>query len=328
MDKTYHYPPELLQLLVDTIPRLCKSKRDVFLFFRGAGVKRSTTADLEARLTEDRDSINKFDISRTVLSRINEAGDIALRERREVVKRVCEFEDFSTCWSNDRLEAQGLVAQVQRVVNVKDSFTRMRQERDLEARKHRDAQRKKDEELRQQRKILENIRQDFYQLFGMENPQERGRLLETVLNRLFDASGILIRESFRRTSEKGQGTVEQVDGVIEMDGHIYLVEMKWLKDPVGRGDVSEHLVRVFNRSASRGIFISYSGYTGPAIETCKESLSKMVVVLCTLEEFVFMLERENSLEAFLKAKVHGSIVEKQPFTKILDSQRYPVVEEN
>ena len=153
----------------------------------------------------------------------------------------------------------------------------------------------------------------------MDNPQERGLLLETVLNRLFDASGILIRESFRRTSEIGQGTIEQVDGVIEMDGHIYLVEMKWLKEPVGRGDVSEHLVRVFNRSAGRGIFISYSGYTAPAIETCKESLSKMVVVLCTIEEFVFMLERENSLEAFLKAKVRGSIVEKQPFTKILDS---------
>ena len=125
MDEAYHYPPELLQLLVDTIPRLCKSKRDVFLFFKGAGVKRLVVADLEAQLTEDRDSINKFDIARTVLSRINEAGDIALRERREVVKRVCEFEDFSTCWSNDRLEAQGLVAQVQRVVNVKDSFTRM-----------------------------------------------------------------------------------------------------------------------------------------------------------------------------------------------------------
>jgi hypothetical protein len=104
--------------------------------------------------------------------------------------------------------------------------------------------------------------------------------------------------------------------------------MKWLRDPVGKADVSEHLVRVFNRSASRAILISYSGYTAPAIETCKESLSKMVVVLCTIEEFVFMLERENSLEAFLKAKVRGSIVEKQPFTKILDSQRYPVVEEN
>ena len=85
---------ELLQLLVDTIPRLCKSKRDVFLFFRGAGTKRSMLSDLEGQLAKDRESINKFDIARTVLARLNEAGDKALRERREVVKRVYEFEDF------------------------------------------------------------------------------------------------------------------------------------------------------------------------------------------------------------------------------------------
>lgn len=318
MDENYHYPPELLQLLVDTIPRLCKSKRDVFLFFRGAGTKRSMLSDLEGQLAKDRESINKFDIARTVLARLNEAGDKALRERREVVKRVYEFEDFSTCWPNDRLEAQGLVSQVQKVVNVKDSFTRMRQERDLEALKHKANQRKKDEEIRGQRDLLEDIRQEFYHLFRVDNPQERGRLLEKVLNRLFDAGGILVRESFRRVSDEGQGVVEQIDGVIELDAHIYLVEMKWLKEPVGRGDVSEHLVRVFNRSTSRGILISYSGYTGPAIETCKESLSKMVVLLCTVEEFVFMLERETDLKEFLRKKIRGSIVDKQPFTRILD----------
>ncbi len=38
MSEVYHYSPELLQLLVDTIEVLCRSKRDVILFFRGAGV--------------------------------------------------------------------------------------------------------------------------------------------------------------------------------------------------------------------------------------------------------------------------------------------------
>ena len=115
----------------------------------------------------------------------------------------------------------------------------------------------------------------------------------------------------------GQGTIEQVDGAIELDGNIYLVEMKWLRDPVGKADVAEHLVRVFNRSASRAILISYSGYTAPATETCRESLSKMVIVLCTIQEIVLMLERESSLEDLLRAKVHGSIIDKQPFTEIL-----------
>ena len=33
MDITFHYPPELMNLLIDVIPLLNRSKQDVFLFF-------------------------------------------------------------------------------------------------------------------------------------------------------------------------------------------------------------------------------------------------------------------------------------------------------
>src|SRR5688572_15529653 len=102
-DLTFHYPPELFGLLVDTIPRLFRSKNDVLVFFQGAGVPAQHLGDLRVRLANDRQSINKFDLVRTVLTRLNEDGERALRERREVVKRVVEFEDFSACWDNDRL---------------------------------------------------------------------------------------------------------------------------------------------------------------------------------------------------------------------------------
>ena len=313
---TYHYPPELFQLLVDTIPRLCRSKRDVLVFFRGAGVKRSMLSDLEQRVAQDASSINKFDMVRTLLARLNEAGDGALGERRLLLQRVHDFEDFSTCWEDVRLEAQGLVSRIRQVVDVKDSFTRMHQERDSEARKHREATRREAEAIRQKRETLDDIRRELTQLFTMGNAHQRGILLEGVLNRFFEASGILVRDAFRRLGEPGQGVIEQIDGVIELDGNIYLVEMKWLKEPAGTGDVSQHLVRVFGRDSSRGIFISYSEYTAAAIETCKEMLSKAVVVLCTLQEFVLLMERESSLKDFLKAKIRGSIVDKQPFTTV------------
>lgn len=32
MDERFQYPPDLFNLLVDTIPLLCKSKNDVLLF--------------------------------------------------------------------------------------------------------------------------------------------------------------------------------------------------------------------------------------------------------------------------------------------------------
>ena len=36
-DITFQYPPELFNLIVDAIPLLNKAKKDVLLFFKGAG---------------------------------------------------------------------------------------------------------------------------------------------------------------------------------------------------------------------------------------------------------------------------------------------------
>ena len=131
--------------------------------------------------------------------------DEALGERRAVLQRVHDFEDFSTCWENNRLQAQGLVGQVRQVVNVKDSFTRIRQEWEAEVRRHRDAARHEAEVLRQKRETLDNIRRDLARLFTMTDAHRRGILLEGVMNRLFEAGDILVSESFTRVGEPGQG---------------------------------------------------------------------------------------------------------------------------
>ena len=134
-----------------------------------------------------------------------------------------------------------------------------------------------------------------------------------MLNRLFALHGVLVREAFQRVGEAGEGVIEQIDGVISLDGKIFLVEMKWWNKPLGTGEVSQHLVRVFTRHCAKGILISYSGYTDPAVVTCKEALSRMVVTLCTLQEVVRLLEREKDLKDFLREKVQAAIVDKNPF---------------
>lgn len=317
MNIVHHYPPDLLQLLIDTIPRLVRSKRDVFLFFKGAGVDKKFTVDLERRLSRHHETIGKFEIARMVLDRLNDAGERTLRERREVLKRVVEFEDFSTCWENEKLVAQGLVSKIQKLVEVKDSFTRMRLEREAEVRKHREIKDKEIEAKRLRGEALEGIHQDLTRLFALQEPQERGRKLEGVLNRLFELEGILVREAFTRVDEPGEGIIEQIDGVVEIDAHLYIVEMKWLNSSVGIRDVSQHLVRVFNRGGSRGIFISYSNYTAAAMQTCRESLGKAVIVLCQLQELVVLMENGSSLREMLSKKINGAILDKQPFTRVI-----------
>lgn len=312
MDVIFHYPPELMNLLVDTIPLLFRSKMDLLLFFKGAGVSCVHTDDLAMRVNVQRDSINKFEICRTVLTRLNEKGETTLRERREILKRITEFEDFSTCWPDDQLKANGLVAEIRRVVHVKDSFTRMQKEREEERKRRQAEQQAKLQEANQRRGRLSAVKSDLYSLFGKQTSQERGRALEHVLNRLFEASGILVREAFTLRGSDGEGITEQIDGVVEIDGELYLVEMKWLKEPLGTGDVSRHLVRIFTRGHARGIFISASDYTEPAMTICKESLQRAVVVLCKLEEIVRLVEQEGSLIELLRAKIRAAIIDKNP----------------
>jgi len=313
MSVPFHYPPDLFELLVQTIPLLCRSKQNVLTFFKGAGVDARLMSGVARKVNEDKDSITKYEIVRKVLERLNEKGDTTLAARREVLRRIVEFEDFSTCWPDDRLKAQGLIAQIRQVVNVKDSFTRMREEREREQRERRAEQEAKFRQDQLRRDTFASVKSDLFALFGEQNPHRRGKKLEGVLNRLFDASGILVRDAFTVIGAEGEGIVEQVDGVVEIDGEMYLVEMKWWNEPLGVEAVSQHLVRVFTRGQARGIFISASSYTEPAVQTCKESLHRMVVVLCNLQEIVMLLEKEEDLKAFLKEKIKAAIVHKNPF---------------
>ena len=313
MEIIHHYPPELLKLLTDTIPLLCRSKQDLLVFFKGAGVPAAITADFAQKVSANPASVNKYEIVREVLVRLNDRGETTLRERREVLRRVVEFEDFSTCWANDQLKAKGLVAEIRRVVDVKDSFARMRQEQEAERKKRLDEEARKVAFQNEQKAKLKQVKNDLYALFREIDPQTRGKQLEDVLNRLFKTAGILVREAFTRVAPGGVGVIEQIDGVIELDGEIYLVEMKWWDKPLGTGEVSPHLVRVYSRHGARGLLISYSGFTDPAIITCKEALAQRVIILSELREIVRLLDSESDLAEFFRKKIRAAVIDKNPY---------------
>lgn len=140
------------------------------------------------------------------------------------------------------------------------------------------------------------------------------------LSTIFQAYGVLIRKSFHLVGEAGEGIVEQIDGIIELSGVLYFVEMKWYRNPVGKPEISEHLVRLMSRAEVRGIFISASDYTEPAILTAREFLQHKVVVLSTLHEIVRLLEQQDDLSEFFTKKVQAAQIHKNPYFCPHDSQ--------
>lgn len=312
----FHYPPELFELLVETIPLLSRSKKSVVLFFRGAGVSENLFKDISNKLQTDKASINKYEIARTILTRINEDNENYIRERRELLKRVVEFESFTNCWEADQYKAKGLVSEIRSIVNVKDTFTRMKQEKENLQTKHSADYNKRVAEIKKRTELIEATKKEFFSLFSIQNQQERGKKLEGVLNSIFGIYGILVREAFARKGDNGEGIIEQIDGVIEIDNQIYLVEMKWKKDKIGSEDIFAHLGRIYHRTSAQGIFISASGFADSGIIASKEALvNKAILVLTDLEEFIHILDNEKDLLQYFRAKIRKAIIDKQPYTQ-------------
>ena len=318
MDLAFHYPPDVFDAVVDAVPLLTRGKRDVVMFFRGCGVDRMFLAGIERRIDAD-PRFSKYHITREILAYLNERGDPGLGPRREVLKRVSEYDDFSSCYPDNQMKARGAVATVAQLVNKKDSFTRMRDERERELQRHRDAQRAENAKRNAERGRREQIKADLFALFGEQNPHRRGKALEGVLNRLFESEEILVREAFeRRDDESGTGAIEQIDGVIELDRQLYLVEMKWWDQTLGRGEVSTHLVNVYGRGQVGGILISNSGYSPAAVADCKDALRTKTVVLVELLEIVQALTLGRSVRGLLTKKVRAAALDKDPLVYPLD----------
>lgn len=318
MNDIYHFPPDLFDLVVQTIPLLNRSKKAVLTFFYGAGVEEALFKDISEKLASNPDSISKYEICRIILERINQNSDKYLRQRREILKRITEFEAFSTCWESDQLKAKGLVSEIQKVINVKDSFTRMKQERDNEQKIRQDEHRKKIQEIQKRKERIEKIKKELFSLFNESNPQKRGKLLESVLNGYFKVYEILVKEDFKRLGEPGEGIIEQLDGIVEVDNQIFLVEMKWKKDSIGSDDIFSHLGRIYHRANAHGIFISASGYSPSGVTAAKEALIKnALLVMFDLEEFVKVIDGEIDFRNYLRDKIKSAIIEKEPYKRMI-----------
>ena len=69
--------------------------------------------------------------------------------------------------------------------------------------------------------------------------------------------------------------------------------------------------------AVHGVFIAANGYTDAVISECRDVLNLKTVFLCSLREFVLLLQRQGDLTVMLRRKSQAAIVDKNPFVEIL-----------
>ena len=247
MDTFFHFPPDLFNLLVDTIPRLNKSKRDLLIFFQSVGVPEGYLRPFYDLLNSNNSQFKKFNVTRELLRILNQQTDKMLGVRRQLLKRVIEFDSFDACFPNDKDRAKANVAEIQKIVKLKDTVTRYENYLSNEQSQKLKAQAEKADLIRKSKSQFINLRQEFSQLFSIQSPQERGRKLETVLNNLFSYFNIGIKESFSIYDGESGKIYEQIDGVIEVNHYLTLLEMKWEKVPIGTDKVGRFISLIWTR---------------------------------------------------------------------------------
>lgn len=96
----FQYPPELFSLMVHAVAVLCKSKKDVILFFKVAGVPAGMTEDIEEALRTNRDSVKKHETTRTILTprrpkSENRPADVIGNVGREAIREAMHAGDVT-----------------------------------------------------------------------------------------------------------------------------------------------------------------------------------------------------------------------------------------
>lgn len=142
-----------------------------------------------------------------------------------------------------------------------------------------------------------------------DNPQARGYQFERYLNRLFKDCALEPRESFRI---KG----EQIDGSFVLRNDIYLLEAKWTNKPTEKSDLVVFNEKVSSKSGfTRGLFISFAGYSSDAVETFCNG-REVKIVLMTVQELAVALTREMDISTVIWNKVRA-LTEEGNYNKLV-----------
>lgn len=332
MALSYHFPPDLFNLLVDAIPRINKTKKDLLSFFKNVGTPMSLLNKYYSIVNSDPTQISKKDITREVLEHLNSSNSNEyLGIRRKLLQRIVDFNAFNTCYENDIDAAKARIYEIKQLVSLKDSVTKQEQFIENERNEKIKAKQQQFSRLTISKERFNAILNDFNKLFTISNPQLRGKALETVLNELFSFFKIGIRESFCIADEETGKIYEQIDGTIELNNYLTLVEMKWEHAPIGVNPVSRFMTRLFVRSNVDGIMISYSSFTDTALPIVKEGLSQRTVSLVDLQDISKILAQKKDLPEYFTSLIREVRLTKNPKPMIsienlpdIDFSKYPV----
>lgn len=137
----------------------------------------------------------------------------------------------------------------------------------------------------------ENLKR-LMEMVDIESAQKRGFAFEKYLYGLFEQNELELRGSFKITGE-------QIDGSFILNKEVYLSEAKWTNSLIDKGELVIFNKKISSKSGfTRGLFISFSGYTSEAVQTFANG-GTVNIILMTVQELVILLQRKLDFKDIL-----------------------------
>lgn len=141
--------------------------------------------------------------------------------------------------------------------------------------------------------------------------QQRGYAFERFLNELFHAFGLAPRGSFRL-----QG--EQIDGSFQFHGDTYLVEARWQDAVVDQAGLGGLHLKVEGKAAwSRGLFVSWSGFSNDGLDAYARGKRTHVICMVGLELWQ-IVQGKLDLRRVIEAKARRAAEANVAFAPVRD----------
>lgn len=149
---------------------------------------------------------------------------------------------------------------------------------------------------------------DLFERIKQFEPKQRGFAFERLLNRILQNEDILISPSYRTDDLE-----QQIDGAIQINGRIFLLEIKWESSKtIAASKLFSFIGKINSKiEGTLGVFISYNRLNENIISAVRNGLRQNVIIIHGETNIEEMIKRDAKWEeyiwfAFKKASINHS----------------------
>jgi hypothetical protein len=260
-----HFPKDITDAMRACILAIFWPKKDIVAFFKNNGC---TSADLQ-KVNQHIHELSRAEIIDSVFASLYERSDGGIGQFRAMLKTLIEWSYFDPYYF-DKLgklsedDAKRKITHLRQLQEIRDA--KIKAQREMAAARAREVAE------RAKANSLNELRDEFLELFREGNHQQRGYKFEQFLRRLALHAGLSVTEPFRIAGE-------QIDGAIKFDGEHYLVEAKWHDKLIASNALYQFAYKVEGKMYGRGFFISVNGFSTESVEALIKGKSLNTILI-------------------------------------------------